>query len=363
VSFSLASSQDFPKKRPIFLAAGGSGGHMFPAIAMAHYAHKNNTPVVLITDARGARFIDQDKHYFIHVEILQQPRWSTFFSLYTQLKGLFKFWNPCAIVGFGGIMTIVPLLTGLRYFARCAIHQSDAVMGKANRLLSYFAHRVFLGHNLDQYVKKPSKKQRERWITVGTPTRSSFQSIPLVSSATKPLNILILGGSQGANIWSRVLPKATELLSLADQAALHIQHQCAPKDLLDLERAYQQLNLYHVHVSPFFSDMPQALTWAHVVFSRAGASTLAELSLAKRGALLVPYPHAAQNHQWANAQSYLKEHPGWLCQESDLTPLYVATLLKSWLDKPEQLVYGEKKVESPKAPDACSQLYQFCTAP
>jgi UDP-N-acetylglucosamine--N-acetylmuramyl-(pentapeptide) pyrophosphoryl-undecaprenol N-acetylglucosamine transferase len=260
-------------------------------------------------------------------------------------------------------MTLLPLLTGWLKGIRRAIHQSDAIMGKANRLLSHCVNRVFLGHPLDVYRNNPSKKKQATWRTIGTPTRSAFQSIPVLKNVTKPLHLLILGGSQGAKIWSRIMPQAIALLSDDDQPALSIQHQCAQSDVMDLEQAYKKLHLFQYRVAPFFADMPQALAWAHGVFSRAGASTLAELNSTKRMVLLVPYPHAAQNHQWANAQAHLKQNPGHLCLESDLTPEYVARLLKSWLDKPEQLIYGEQKIHSLDASDACSQLYQFCTAP
>lgn len=364
ISGSSESDPKIPLKMgPMVLAAGGSGGHVFPAIALAEYAHSKNHPVILMTDVRGARFIEKDRHLFSHIEILQQPRWDTVFSLYKHIKRLYIQWNPSAIIGFGGMMTLAPLMVAKQCRIRCGIHQSDAIMGRANRLLSPWMECTFLGYDLEKYSKKVSKSKKNQWCTIGTPTRSPFHSILPHVHLSKPLNILILGGSQGAKIWSCILPEAIGKLSAEDQSALTIRHQCPHGDIADLIQAYQKSHLSSFQVTPFFSDLSSELTWAHGVFSRAGASTLAELGLSQRAAFLVPYPHAAQNHQWANAKFYLQNHVGWVCDESDLTASHVATVLKSWLDKPEQLLYGEKYIKSPADLDACSRLYQFCTAP
>ena len=349
--------------KPIVLVAGGSGGHVFPAIALAEYALTQGRPVVFLTDARGARFLEKDKALFQHIEILESPRWYRLLAMSRHLKSLYQLWDPVAVIGFGGMMTLVPLFLAKYRQLRCAIHQSDAIMGRANRALQPWMNRIFLGHDIAVYCPTISAQKAHRYASVGTPIRKGFMDISAHSHLVKPLQIVVLGGSQGARIWSRILPAAIGLLSEWDQKNLSIAHQCSAHDRDDLIQDYEKLHLSHYHVSPFFSDMPHTLNQAHVIFSRAGASTLAELSLCQRPVFLVPYPHAVQNHQWANAQSYLKSHAGWLHQESTLTPQDVASVLKSWLDKPDQLLYGQHNRKTISHQDACARLYEFCTNP
>lgn len=345
--------------RPMVLVAGGSGGHIFPAIALAEYAQRQKYPLILITDVRGARFIEGDRHFFSHVEIIEDFQVSRIFSLGSHLRTRYKQWNPRTILGFGGKMTILPLLVGKMMGKRCGIHQSDAIMGKANKRLSPLMDGIFVGHPLQTYGKNCGKKKK--WHSIGTPVRRSFYGIPSPLEIAKPLNILILGGSQGAKIWSHLLPTALSQLSPEEQRAINIRHQCPLQDVAELTAAYKKLSLFSFQVSPFFYDMPAVLTWCHVVFSRGGASTLAELGAARRKAFLVPYPHAAQNHQQANAKAHIQEQGGWMADESNLTPKELTSVIQGWLDKPDQLLYGEKK--SLATLDACAQLYEFCTKP
>jgi UDP-N-acetylglucosamine--N-acetylmuramyl-(pentapeptide) pyrophosphoryl-undecaprenol N-acetylglucosamine transferase len=350
-----------PPLRPIVLVAGGSGGHVFPAIALAEYAQTQSHPVILITDRRGARFLNNDQGLFQHIEILESPRWHNLFAMVQHLKSQYKAWDPIAMIGFGGMMTLAPLFLAKYSKIRCAIHQSDAIIGRANRALRPWMNRIFLGHDIGEYFFNPCIKKHHRYEFIGTPVRKGFLDIVAHRNLEKPLKIVVLGGSQGAKIWSCIMPAAIGMLPESDQRNLSIQHQCPALDCDDLIRAYEKLALSKYQVTPFFSNMPETLNSAHVIFSRAGASTLAELSLCKRPVFLVPYPHAAQNHQWANAQSYLKNHDGWVFDEPTLTAPQVATALKSWLDKPDQLLYGQQNRKKISNQDASSRLYDFCT--
>jgi len=352
-----------PHVSPIILAAGGSGGHVFPAIAFAEYARSKNHPVVLMTDQRGGRFIQKDAHLFEHIEILPTPKWSTVFALYRSIRNIYTQWHPKTALGFGGMMTVAPLLMAKRFKMPCAVHQSDAIIGKANQFLSYFMDKIFLGHPLDRYGAVLSQTKPLNWFHIGTPTRRAFHAIPPHTVIPPALHILILGGSQGAKIWSDILPNALACLPKSTQNALHIRHQCSQNDHDALIQGYQGLSLGSFHVTPFFSNMPETLTWAHVVFSRAGASTLAELSQTHRAAFLVPYPHAARNHQHANAVSYAENHTAWVQDQSTLTPDHVATLIQRWMDKPEELLYSGKQTKTHLNLDACSPLYDFCSNP
>jgi UDP-N-acetylglucosamine--N-acetylmuramyl-(pentapeptide) pyrophosphoryl-undecaprenol N-acetylglucosamine transferase len=350
------------KHNPIVLVAGGSGGHVFPAIALAEHAHQQGQKMVLVTDARGARFIEKDRSLFSHIKILPPASVSTAFSIYRTIKTLYQH-QPKAVVGFGGITTLMPLFMARIKGIRCAIHQSDAILGRANRFLAPWMDSVFVGHGLECYAKHIPKSKTHQWRTIGTPVRQAFTAIKAHASIPLPLHILIIGGSQGAKIWSTLLPKALGMLSADQQKSLRIRHQSLPTDYTDLTHQYSRLNLDSFHVAPFFSDMVDMLSWSHVVFSRAGASTLAELSCGQRPAFLVPYPFAIDDHQHFNALSHAQRNRAWMCSETELTAPVMAEKIRGWLDKPDELLYGEQQIKMPQPGHACSELFSFCTTP
>ncbi len=347
----------------IVLVAGGSGGHVFPAIALAEYAHQRGEKIILITDARGARFIEKDRSFFSHIEILPLASVRTAFSIHQTIKALYRQHSAKAVVGFGGITTVLPLLMARIKGIRCAIHQSDAVLGRANRFLVPLMHSVFVGHDLECYGNHRSKSKTHQWRTIGTPVRQALTAVTAHKFIPLPIHILIIGGSQGAKIWSTLFPQALALLSAAQQKSLRIRHQSLPTDCPTLTHQYSRLNLASFHVAPFFSDMVDMLSWSHVVFSRAGASTLAELSCVQRPAFLVPYPFAIDNHQHFNAHAHAQNHSAWICPEAALTATLIADKIKGWLDKPDELLYGEQQIKIPQPGNACSELFSFCTSP
>ena len=348
---------------PIIVVAGGSGGHVFPAIALAEYAHQQGEHIILITDTRGARFIEKDRSFFSHIEILPPASVRTAFSIYQTIKTLYQQHPAKAVVGFGGITTVAPLFMARIKGIRCAIHQSDAILGRANRFLAPLMDSVFVGHGLECYGKHISKSKTHQWRTISTPVRQAFTAITAHTSISFPLHILIIGGSQGAKIWSTLLPQALAMLSADQQISLRIRHQSLQSDCTDLAHQYSRLNLDSFQVAPFFSDMVDMLSWSHVVFSRAGASTLAELSCAQRPAFLVPYPFAIDHHQYFNACAHAQSNRSWMVPEAELTALYIADKIRSWLDKPDELLYGEQQIKMPQPGNACPELFSFCTSP
>ena len=351
----------FCEHKPIVLVAGGSGGHVFPAIALAEYAHQREEKTILITDARGARFIEKDRSLFSHIDILPPASVRTAFSIYRTIKTQYHQYHPKAVVGFGGITTVLPLLMARIKGIRCAIHQSDAILGRANGFLAPWMDSVFVGHGLECYEKHIPKSKKHKWHTISTPVRQAFTAITAHRSIQYPIHIVIIGGSQGAKIWSTLVPQALGMLSAAQQQSIQIRHQSLPSDCTELTNQYSRLTLDSFHVAPFFSDMPDMLSWSHVVFSRAGASTLAELSCGQRPGFLVPYPFAIDNHQYFNAKSHVQNHKAWMCPESELTATHIADKIRGWLDKPDELLYGEQQIKTPQPGNACSELLSFCT--
>ena len=342
------------KPKPIVLVAGGSGGIVFPAISVAETCYTHKHPMILFTDARGQRFVSGYESLFKSIYIL--PKRSFFFELlhtpFSLIKALARI-RPQAMIGFGGQFTVLPMLMGRVLGVKCGIHQSDYITGKANAFLAPWMNQVFLAH-------APHTKKKER--VIGMPIRQGFENIPPLDQIIFPLKILILGGSQGAHIWSVLIPQAVKELSPDHQKKIEIVHQCPSKDQEDVRRAYQDTCI-SFEVVPFIQDMPELLSKSHVVFSRAGASTLAELAAAGRPAFLIPYPYAAQDHQQANARAIAACEGGWVYDQNLITPSVVADFMRRCLHNPDQLLYAGTKIKTSSHFNASSLLYQFCTTP
>ncbi len=337
----------------IGLVAGGSGGHMFPAFSVAEEALKQGYPCTLLTDARGARFLGEHKDLFQKITILPSIKQGARYFL-----ELHRWIRPTKVViGFGGQMTFLPLITSKLRGRLCGIHQSDVLMGKANRWLARWVDGVFVSH---EQTANCSPKA----VCIGTPVRAGFESMPALEIKTfdrsSPLNILVLGGSQGAQFWSTVIPQALDLMTAEDRHCLSIVHQCRPEDEPKTYQAYEGAGLSSVSVKPFIQDMVATAERAHIVMTRAGASTLAELCAAGRPCFMVPYPHAADNHQQINAQALADQGAGWICLQSQVSPEKIALFLKDCLHKPSQLLYAGMSAQKIFPPHAARRLVQFC---
>lgn len=339
--------------RPMMVAAGGTGGHVYPAMVMAEFIRTKGHPVIFITDERGKRFLPHDTTWLAQCVVL--PQWSIrqLPKICWLIHQAFSTWKPDTVWGFGGNTTVMPLTMARVYRITTAIHQSDRVVGRANELLSHFVHHKFSSFAM------PSGKQTP-WIPVGLPLRSDFLANKPHSHITKPLHILIVGGSQGAHFWGELWPQAVALLPSTLRQWIHVRHQCPIQDIPSVHTAYGHAGLApsQWELSPFYNDMPQQLAWAHVVFARSGASTLAELALASRPGYLVPYPNSAKNHQWHNAIGHLSDHPGWMIDQASLTPQRLAAQLQEWIDDPEKLCHHKPYPVSWTAPQsACDNMY------
>jgi UDP-N-acetylglucosamine--N-acetylmuramyl-(pentapeptide) pyrophosphoryl-undecaprenol N-acetylglucosamine transferase len=253
-------------------------------------------------------------------------------------------------------MTVLPLLMASWYGLSTAIHQSDSITGRANAVLSRFVRHRFSAFPMTH------KGRQTVWTPVGMPIRCTFQPLPPHKNVSLPLRILIVGGSQGAHFWSLLWPRALALLSPQSRACLEVRHQCPASDLAMLRTSYGQSGLQASQwdVSSFFHHMPDQLEWAHVVFARSGASTLAELAVACRPVFLVPYPQATQNHQWHNATLHLANHPGWIMNQEALSAEVLAGLLQDWIDDTQKLCHANEYSSSPFCPLlSCDHMYQI----
>ncbi|MEF2074221.1 undecaprenyldiphospho-muramoylpentapeptide beta-N-acetylglucosaminyltransferase [Consotaella aegiceratis] len=297
--------------RLILLCAGGTGGHLFPAEALAHELGSRGLTVHLATDERAGRFAGHFPAAEIHVvpsatfgskNPLAVARSAlTLWKGFRTAKALIARLRPDVVVGFGGYPTVPPLLAASRAGLSTMVQEQNAVMGRANRFLARRVDRVAAGFPQEKVEPAVAGKI----VVTGNPVRQAAVEAARVpyqpSREGEPFRLLVFGGSQGARFFSDRMPQAVAKLPDCLRSRLRIVQQARPEDEERVKASYGELGVA-AEVSPFFSDMPARIAAAHLVVSRSGASTVQELSIIGRPALLVPLPHALDDDQGHNAQ-------------------------------------------------------------
>ncbi len=355
----------------IALAAGGTGGHMFPAAAVAGELRARGHDVALITDRRGGAFGDMPgpiQTYGIRAGgvmsggLLRRLTGLVALAVGTlQAERLLSRLGPAVAVGFGGYASAPTMLAATRRGIATVIHEQNAVLGRANRLLARRVTRIATSFETVTGLKPRDRAKARR---TGNPVRPQITALGArpypAPDQHGPLALLVVGGSQGASVFSRVVPKAVARLTEGWAGRLSISQQCRPEDLAEVERAYAAAGV-RADLAPFFDDMPARLEAAHLLICRAGASTVAELAAAGRPAILVPYPHAADDHQTANARAMERGGGAWLMPESDFTVEALAVLLESLLTAPRTLDQAASQARAAGRADAAARLAELVT--
>ena len=305
-----------PAVRSVVIAAGGTGGHFFPAEALAAALIGRGHRVVLMTDARSgglssATFAGHERHVLHGAGIAGRGIWRGAKAVagmtagVAQARGILAGLRAGCVVGFGGYPCVAPVLAArlLRRRPAVILHEQNAVLGRANRLLAGSADVLALG-----FARTKAIPARARTEVTGNPVRPAIAALagaPYTAPscvASEPIRLLVLGGSLGARVFSDVVPGAIGLLPADLRSRLRVVQQTRPEDLARVEAAYAGFGMT-AELSPFFADVAERLEAAHLVIGRAGASTVAELSVVGRPAILVPLPGAIDDHQWANARA------------------------------------------------------------
>lgn len=297
--------------RSYVLAAGGTGGHMVPAAALAAELAKRGHKVALVSDDRGVRF--PGLFDGIETHVLPAGRLGGGPLGYLRAAGrimagrsmalrLFKELRPSAVIGFGGYPALPTLLAAFRAGVPTVIHEQNAVLGRVNR---FVAGRVSAIATSYDEVERMKPRWARKTHLIGNPVREALLALrdrpyPIVDEEGI-FRVLVTGGSQGATVLSKVVPDGLALLPVHFRRRLQVTHQARIEDI-DAVRAKYQAHGIPADVSTYITDMPEALAWAHIVIARAGASTIAELTAAGRPAILVPLPSATDDHQTANAR-------------------------------------------------------------
>ena len=353
------------RRYTIALAAGGTGGHVIPAHALAvELARRGHRPM-LITDWRGLRYA----HLFpgLPVHDLNSASlqggvigrllgiWSILLST-IQAIGILRRTHPACVVGFGGYPSLPAGLAAAILGIPLCLHEQNAVFGRSNRFLSRLAAAVAL--SFTETVRRPSA-DRQYVVVTGNPIRRAVAALQ-GSGYTPPepdgeFRLLVIGGSQGAQVLSEVVPAAISALPRAAQQRLKVVQQCREEDMPAVRAAYAATKV-QVETAAFLDDLPARLAAAHLVVARAGASTVTELSAAGRPSILVPLPTATDDHQWANAQELVEAGGAWVIRQSDFTPPAVAKLLQNFARNPHKLEQAAQAAATVGRVDAAAAL-------
>ena len=329
-----------PAVRPIVIAAGGTGGHFFPAEALGTRLIARGHRVVLMTDARSgavksAVFAGLEQHVLPGAGIAGRGLRRGAAAVASLALGTLRARKLLAsldagvVVGFGGYPCVPPILAARMLKRRPAIvlQEQNAVLGRANRMLSRWSDVLALGFERTTRIP-PSIRS----VFTGNPVRTAIAEVA-GQGYTPPagtIELLVLGGSLGARVFSDIVPQAIVLLPAELRGVLHIVQQCRDEDLARVQSAYAAQGTT-AELSPFFADVAARLVKAHIVIARAGASTCAELAAVGRPSILVPLPGAIDDHQAANAASLASSGAAHIVKQADFTPHSLAALLQSCL--------------------------------
>jgi len=358
-------------RAPIVLAAGGTGGHVFPAQAVAMELQARGRRLVLITDRRGVGFggalADIESHHISAGTPLARGPIARGLGIVKLLLGvreatrLLRRLQPAAVIGFGGYPSVPTMIAASRAHVATAIHEQNAVLGRANRLL---ASRVLRVATSFEHTRGIANASRVKIAMTGNPVRPAIAELATraypILERDGPLRLLIIGGSQGARVFAEVVPAALALLPPQIRARLSVVQQCRPEDLQQV-RARHEADGIQAECAAFFDDLPAHLESAHLVISRAGASTVAELAAAGRPAILVPFPFATDDHQSANARALEAAGGAILLAESEATAGRLAECLNGFFVSSEALTQAARAaldIGRPAAGQALADLVE-----
>ena len=359
--------------KPVMLAAGGTGGHLFPAEALATELHKRGVKTILVTDDRASHFTSDT----FSGDTIYQIRSATpsTGSIFHKIKAAFILFKatrtarklllkirPSVVIGFGGYPTVPPLLAATTFGIPSLLHEQNGVIGRANRFLASRVDVIATGF---PSVKGLSEALKTKQNYVGNPVRAmveiaSHTPYPEFNTQT-PLKLLVFGGSQGARVMSDVVPAMIALLPEHIRARIELTQQARSEDLKRLTQMYAQQG-FNVVLESFFSDLPVRIANSHLIIGRSGASTVAELAAIGRPSILVPLPGAIDQDQAANAQLLSDVGAATVIAQPELTPEKLAEVILSYFDTPSRLTAAAMAAKSVGRLDAAARLADIVMA-
>lgn len=354
----------------ILLAAGGTGGHLFPAEALAHELKAMGYSVHLVTDSRAERYAGKFPADEVHVvpsaTIGSKNPVTVVKSLWTLWAGmraarkLIARLKPKAVVGFGGYPTVPPLLAATGMGVPSIIHEQNAVMGRANKALASRVKAIAGG-----FLPEGTGAFAAKTVTTGNPVRPAVLAAAKTPYASAvgdaPFHLVVFGGSQGAQYFSKAVPQAICRLDDEVRQRFKVTQQARPEDKDGVIATYEKLGV-PAEVSPFFTDMADRIAGAQLVICRSGASTVSELAVIGRPAILVPYPYALDHDQAANAAALAAKGGARVIAQGELTADRLAGILNDAIGKPQSLADMAANARETGKPDAASLLASLVEA-
>jgi UDP-N-acetylglucosamine--N-acetylmuramyl-(pentapeptide) pyrophosphoryl-undecaprenol N-acetylglucosamine transferase len=347
------------------LAAGGTGGHMIPAHALAAELKSRRHGVLLITDERGSRFPGLFEGVPVH--ILPAGRlgggpigWlkaaGSVLKGRGEAKRLYREHRPDAVVGFGGYPAFPSLLAASAMRIPTVLHEQNAVMGRVNRLLAGDAEAIGVAYDEIDRLKPRCKAKT---VLVGNPVREEISRLGEMPfppfDEVAPLKILVTGGSQGATILSQIVPDGLGMLEPSLRRRLQVVQQCRPDDIDRVRKQYAELGI-PAELTTYIEDMAVKLADCHLMIGRAGASTIAELTAAGRPAILIPFAAATDDHQTANAREMVKAGGARAISQENFTPDVLARQIEALAMDPVALNNAAGRALSVGRPHAARDL-------
>ena len=328
--------------KSVMILAGGTGGHVFPALAVAYELRERGVPVVWVGTEKGieskvvpaagfslATMRVQGLRRKGFLQYLRAP----FIILQAAIESLriLLRYKPCALLGMGGFVAGPCALVGVLLRKPLIIHEQNAIVGLTNRILAPFSSVMFTGF--------PIKHKNRNLEYSGNPVRKTLLNIAGPEQRFAQRNsrkrILVLGGSQGSSALNVLVPDAIRQLS--QNVEVEVWHQTGASGLESARTKYANLNV-QANVEAFIDEVDKAYAWADLIICRSGAITLAEIAIVGLGAILVPYPFAVDDHQTANARTYVAEGAAYLMAENELEPGKLSDLLVNILNDRQQLL-------------------------
>jgi UDP-N-acetylglucosamine--N-acetylmuramyl-(pentapeptide) pyrophosphoryl-undecaprenol N-acetylglucosamine transferase len=352
-------------QKPIVIAAGGTGGHFFPAEALAAELLSRGERVVLMTDARSGGlnspvFAKAERHVLAGAGLSGRSLKRAIAGAVALAQGIMQArkimsdLRPAAVVAFGGYPAVPPVLAARLLGGRpkLVLHEQNAVLGRANRLLARCADLLVLSFANTKAV--PGSIATE---VLGNPVRPAIAALHAQGFVPpdRRIELLVLGGSLGAKIFGSLIPASLALLPADLRARLHVVQQCRSQELDEARAVFAAAGI-EAELSPFFADVEQRLHRAHLVIARAGASTVAEIAVVGRPAIFIPLPNAIDDHQRANAEALAEQNAAWVAPQAGLTPQALAARIESVLMNTESLTMAAARAAQAGLPDAAVQL-------
>ncbi|WP_068085946.1 undecaprenyldiphospho-muramoylpentapeptide beta-N-acetylglucosaminyltransferase [Polycladidibacter stylochi] len=333
-------------KTKIMLCAGGTGGHLFPAEALADELTKRGYAIELMSDERADKYgsaFPADQIHIIKSDTLRGRNPLKLLKTAVKLGlGTLQAWKimrtkkPKVLVGFGGYPTFPPMFAARLAGVPTILHEANAVMGRANKMLAQNVKVIASNFELKQL----DGKLRDKMVVCGNPLRTKVLAqcgqAYRAPGKSEPLRLLVFGGSQGARVFSKLLPQALTLLSAEERRNIKLVQQCRPEDIEAVQACYAELGI-EAELASFFQDLPAKMAGAHLVVSRSGAMTVSELAALGRPAMLVPLPGALDNDQKLNAQALADAGGALMVEQKNLDGAQLATHLRRFMQSPAEL--------------------------